>query len=342
MYNNAIVKQVVAVNNLGYIGKDNTLMWHNKEDLKHFKETTMWNVLVCGRKTYESMPSAVHQGRVLIQVSRSGDKGTYTLENALAKAETMANKETIFVIGGGEIYDATMQYVDEILLSRIDNDLVGDTSYKVSNAFELAETIDYETFTLERYVRKTAVLNKPSLFDMAFNTAPEEEACGVPLGVQKDAFTLTVDKAEDGEIIESIDVDTNWSFKDSYDYNNAMEGCVIKTNKQTIKFGISSGQSCCETYGYFTSEDDIQSFVGAKILDITTTDLALKTTEIYKETIGLSDDGKTHDVYDGGVLFINVLTDRGTFQLVTYNIHNGYYGHNAVLISTQLNIDTGL
>lgn len=39
-------------------------------------------------------------------------------------------------------------------------------------------------------------------------------------------------------------------------------GYIIETNKQVIKFGISDHQSCCESWGYFSSEDDFDEFVG--------------------------------------------------------------------------------
>ena len=35
------MKAIVAVNNLGFIGLDDKLLWYNKEDLKHFKTSQM-------------------------------------------------------------------------------------------------------------------------------------------------------------------------------------------------------------------------------------------------------------------------------------------------------------
>lgn len=168
MFDGKIVNQIVAVNNKGFIGKDGHLMWHNKEDLKHFKDITMWNALVVGRKTLDTLPSVVNKGRVLIPVSRSGN----SVEEALQKASDIANKNTIFVIGGAEIYKETEKYTDFILLSRIDDDQEGDSSFQVSEDFELKETIQYETFTLEIHQRK--VINPLELF-FAANSAQENE-----------------------------------------------------------------------------------------------------------------------------------------------------------------------
>lgn len=150
MYNNKIVTQIVAVNNKGFIGKDGTLMWHNKEDLAHFKEVTMWNALVVGRKTLDTLPKAVHKGRVLIPISRSGN----SVEEALEQASEIANKNTIFVIGGSEIYRETEKYTDFIVLSRINDDQDGDATYEVPENFLLQQTIEKETFTIEIYERQ--------------------------------------------------------------------------------------------------------------------------------------------------------------------------------------------
>lgn len=175
MYNNKFVTQIVAVNNKGVIGKDNKLIWHNKEDLEHFKNTTMWNTLIVGNKTFQSLPSAVHRGRILFPVSRSG----MSIETALQKASSESN-EDIFIIGGGEIYKETFQYTDYIKLSRINDDQDGDTFYSVPDDFELIRTEDKGTFILEVYKKKTL---------MEFTNTPFQ--CGTIL---TGTFELTTDE----------------------------------------------------------------------------------------------------------------------------------------------------
>lgn len=110
-------------------------------------------------------------------------------------------------------------------------------------------------------------------------------------------------------------------------------GFQIITNKQIIKLGISNLQSCCETWGYFLSEDDISSFIGSKIKGIEIVDTELKT--------------KIKDMFEygldsGDTLFVNIITTKGILQFVAYNAHNGYYGHHAVVISEQVTFDNYL
>jgi hypothetical protein len=105
------------------------------------------------------------------------------------------------------------------------------------------------------------------------------------------------------------------------------DGIEIETSQQKIYLLIDDSQSCCEQWGYFMSEDNVDSFVGATLIDIKLTDTELKTGTI--EELGNLD--------EGGLIFVDLITNIGTLQFVAYNIHNGYYGHTAKVISTQLN-----
>lgn len=98
------------------------------------------------------------------------------------------------------------------------------------------------------------------------------------------------------------------------------DGYIITTDKQEIKVGISNGQSCCESWGEFMSQDDLSEFIGANLIKAYVTDTALKSYDI-------------EDMYEGSAMFVNFDTSKGLFQFVAYNIHNGYYGHDAVFIT---------
>lgn len=108
------------------------------------------------------------------------------------------------------------------------------------------------------------------------------------------------------------------------------DGYEIKTNDQTIFVGVDNIQSCCENWGYISSLDDTKDFIGAELLNIVKVDTALKTYDIDKDT-------DLKSIEKESIMFVNFETSKGTFQLVCYNDHNGYYGHDAVIISKQLN-----
>jgi hypothetical protein len=108
------------------------------------------------------------------------------------------------------------------------------------------------------------------------------------------------------------------------------EGFVVTTDQQTIIIAIDAYQSCCESFGYLSSEDDFNEFIGANLLGIERVDAALRT------------HAELEYLEDGGAMFINLRTDRGTLQFVVYNKHNGYYGHTGVVVSRQLNVTESL
>ena len=103
------------------------------------------------------------------------------------------------------------------------------------------------------------------------------------------------------------------------------DGFIITTDTQVIKLGIENYQCCCEDWGYFMSKDNLVEFIGADLITIRVTDTALET---WKEI---------EELYEGGVMFINLETTNGLLQFVAYNKHNGYYGHDACVISKELN-----
>lgn len=109
------------------------------------------------------------------------------------------------------------------------------------------------------------------------------------------------------------------------------DGFEITTDSQVIKLGIENGQSCCETYGYFMSEDNLDDFVGSNIIDISITDVCLNTEKLDKENL-----------YYPDTMFVNINTTKGLLQFVAYNSHNGYYSHEAIVISNSLNYNERL
>lgn len=137
-FQNLEVVHVVAMDQQRCIGKNNDLPWHISADLKHFKEITQGGVVVMGRKTLESMGRTLPK-RVNWVITRDsnwsfeGTKVAYSIENALAQAVTdvqaSEKPESIFVIGGGEIFKQTMNIADRLELTHVELDVQGDAYY---------------------------------------------------------------------------------------------------------------------------------------------------------------------------------------------------------------------
>ncbi len=115
---------------------------------------------------------------------------------------------------------------------------------------------------------------------------------------------------------------------------NSYEGFKVATDKQEIFLLVSDGASCCEQWGQIVSEDDLTDFIGAELLNLTTTDIALNTKMAEKQGSNYLD--------CGDIMFMNLETNKGTLQFAVYNAHNGYYGHTGRIISNQLNLEVTL
>lgn len=116
------ISMIAAVGKNLELGKNNDLIWHFKEDMKFFKETTMGHPVIMGRKTFESLPKAL-PGRKNIVISANpeykadGAEVVTSVEEAIKLTE--AEDTDAFVIGGGRIYTEFLPYADNLYLTEI-------------------------------------------------------------------------------------------------------------------------------------------------------------------------------------------------------------------------------
>lgn len=111
-----MLKAIMAVNQLGYIGLNGDLPWGREcpKDLKHFKSATMGQRLLVGANTFRGLPKL--SGRELVVVGSD----YHSLDAALSK-------DCDWIIGGKSIYEQTMDKWDILYLSVIIDNTIGDT-----------------------------------------------------------------------------------------------------------------------------------------------------------------------------------------------------------------------
>ena len=120
---------VVAMGLGNEIGANNQLLWHLPTDLKHFKEITTGHPIIMGRKTYESIGKPL-PNRTNIVVSRKKDwfEEGILIVGSLKEAIKFAKKmdEEIFIIGGGNIYEQTIDLADQLEVTQVKANLEAD------------------------------------------------------------------------------------------------------------------------------------------------------------------------------------------------------------------------
>lgn len=116
------ISMIAAVGKHLELGKNNDLIWHFKEDMKFFKETTTGHTVIMGRKTFESLPKALPNRRnIVISTNKDYVAPGAEVVTSLEEAINLVKDEEAFIIGGGAIYKAFLPYADKLYLTEIDD-----------------------------------------------------------------------------------------------------------------------------------------------------------------------------------------------------------------------------
>jgi dihydrofolate reductase len=154
---------IVATAQNRAIGKDNKMIWHLPDDFKYFRQLTTNHHIVMGRKTYESIGKPLpNRTTVIITRDKSytaeGCYVVYSLKEAINFCEN--NNETeAFIIGGGEIYNQSLDLADIIYLTEVKTTIEGDAFFP---------EIDYSKF--KEIFREHHSIDEKHLFEFDFVT----------------------------------------------------------------------------------------------------------------------------------------------------------------------------
>ncbi|MCS3868211.1 dihydrofolate reductase [Chryseobacterium ginsenosidimutans] len=123
---------VVAMGEKNEIGFENQLLWHLPKDLKHFKDTTSGHPIIMGRKTYESIGKPLpNRTNIVISRKKNWFVEGILIVGSIKEAIKFAKKidEEVFIIGGGNIYEQTIDLVDKLEVTLVKADLQADTYF---------------------------------------------------------------------------------------------------------------------------------------------------------------------------------------------------------------------
>ena len=138
------------------IGNRGDIPWHLPEDFKWFKKTTMGDILVMGRKTYESIGRPL-PGRDTYVLSRTPREiaGVHSFTD-LEALDHLKTNQTIWIAGGGEIYKQMLGKCSELYLTRVHRSVVGDASFpEFESDFQLDSVMEKnDDFSIERWLKK--------------------------------------------------------------------------------------------------------------------------------------------------------------------------------------------
>ncbi len=141
---------IAAMSSNYVIGYKNSIPWFIKGELKRFRDITIDNNVVMGRKTFESIGKPLDKRNNIILSSNKfftpgGTKTVSSFENALSACDS---KKDTYIIGGSSIYELAMNVSNEMMLTLISKSFTGDTFFPKFNKSEwklISETRNYDS-----------------------------------------------------------------------------------------------------------------------------------------------------------------------------------------------------
>ncbi len=152
-----MITLIAAVAQNGCIGKDGKLPWHIPADLKRFRELTTGHTVIMGRKTWDSIPTKFRPlpNRRNIVLTRNPDlvlpDGVEQFSSLAAALATHTN-ESIFVIGGAEVYASALPLAQRLELTTVHQVIDGDAFFPAFDTTTWKET-QHETHDGYDFIR---------------------------------------------------------------------------------------------------------------------------------------------------------------------------------------------
>src|ERR1700733_13972528 len=122
-------KAIAAMSENGVIGRGNRIPWHLPEDFKWFKQLTTGNVIVMGRKTFESIGKPLpNRETIILSRSQFSHPGVRTISD-LGQIDLSTGSREVFICGGAEIYALALPLCSDLYLTLVKGEVEGDVFF---------------------------------------------------------------------------------------------------------------------------------------------------------------------------------------------------------------------
>lgn len=134
---------VVAMAHGNVIGKKNDLPWYLPADLRRFRELTTGHTVVMGRNTCDSIFARLgkalpNRRNIVITRDKDYQPEGVTIVHSVEEALKLANGNAD-VLGGQQIYEQILPYLDRLYITEVDADIDGDTHFPAFDRSEWKE-----------------------------------------------------------------------------------------------------------------------------------------------------------------------------------------------------------
>lgn len=139
-----MISIIAAIGKNNELGKDNELVFHIKEDMQFFKNTTTNHSVVMGKKTFNSIGKPLpnrtnyvvthHPENLPKEIKVISDLNDFLEKNK-------SSEEEVFIIGGATIYQTALPYAKRLYLTEVDKTAPADTFFPTFNQSDYTKTI---------------------------------------------------------------------------------------------------------------------------------------------------------------------------------------------------------
>ena len=147
------LKAIAAMSENRVIGQGSKIPWHLPEDFKWFKQMTTGQIVVMGRKTFESIGRPLpNRETIILSRSQFSHPGVRTV-GSMAEVTIPTDGRQVFICGGAEIYRQALPHCSDLYLTHVKRVVDGDVSFPpFEDRFEAVETIaDNPDFKIVHY-----------------------------------------------------------------------------------------------------------------------------------------------------------------------------------------------
>ena len=128
------IKLICAISKNNVIGNENKLPWNLSEDLKRFKKLTSNNLIVMGRKTFDSIgrPLPNRKNIVLsnnLDLEIDGVEVFNSPDEVISLYKEIPEKKDMYIIGGTFVYKLFLEYCDYLYITYVDKNFEGDAFF---------------------------------------------------------------------------------------------------------------------------------------------------------------------------------------------------------------------
>ena len=159
-----MIALIVAFANNQVIGNKGCIPWKIEGEQKRFRELTMGNVVIMGRRSYEEIGKTLPNRTTIVVSNTKTFEGENCLTaRTLGEAMKLAGDKDIYIAGGARLYEEALPFVEKMYITEIDLDVEGDTYLPNFEKEQFVKEVNEKhngeiSYTYVTYTRKQIVL----------------------------------------------------------------------------------------------------------------------------------------------------------------------------------------